>query len=608
VIHEWLRCDSLITRAAKITSTLELDGSVSGSATFDNIVVNDSSRNEGTLRQKGEATFGATATPVVISTAGKLTAADTVRTNTGLKIGNPTPADQQNIAAIFTVDADADASAITKEQLTLTLVPNATPTSAYWTLATSQMLGIKMPNMGIGGGNPTSDYYLYRDVNNFWRNDNWLVASIMYAVSYLTTQTALIVNSRTGAIRIGITPSSASNAVNTVDVTASSPVVTITDIDVNKKYSSYAQTTDTTAIELNASGAQPIIGLASAEGDKWQVSIDNDDKAQFSGASGGYLFDETVEAAANNGNAAKTLFKQLNNDETSTGETAQTIDNIFEFKGTKDDGSSYTNQEAGKLSWYKINDYFHASDETDQDAGLKLYTVTDGAYKLNSTWSDDDLTVAGDVASANYGATNKLTTCTTNAGALDYSAASKTLTVEDDATVSQDMTSDASPSFTGLTLSGDLSANTHSIDANEAIVLPAPGTLTDGQYAGARIITLTAGYGNTAIGELVYLNNDDSKFEKTDGNAAATAADVLVGIVLEVKAEDAACKVLLEGTITVDAWNWATVGASLWISGTAGEFTQTRLAVANDIVRIMGYALDDDTIYFCPDNIYVTVE
>ena len=156
----------------------------------------------------------------------------------------------------------------------------------------------------------------------------------------------------------------------------------------------------------------------------------------------------------------------------------------------------------------------------------------------------------------------------------------------------------------------DISAATHTINANQAIVLPAPGTLTDGQYAGARIITLTAGYGTTAIGDLVYLdgvtNND--KFELTDGNAAATAADVLVGVVLEVVAEDAACKVMLQGTITVDAWDWATVGASLFISGTAGDFTETRLAVAGDIVRIMGYAIDDDTIYFCPDNAYATVE
>jgi len=72
-VFDWISCDSLITRVAKITSTLELSGSVSGGATFDKLIVTDSTRNEGTLRQKGESTFGATATPVTISGAGVMT-------------------------------------------------------------------------------------------------------------------------------------------------------------------------------------------------------------------------------------------------------------------------------------------------------------------------------------------------------------------------------------------------------------------------------------------------------------------------------------------------------------------------------------------------------
>jgi len=108
----------------------------------------------------------------------------------------------------------------------------------------------------------------------------------------------------------------------------------------------------------------------------------------------------TLNVDGNNGNAAYSHITIRNNDEGATGETSQTIDNIFEFKATIDDGSNYTNQEAGKLSWYKISDYFHASDETDQDAGAKLYTVTNGSFVENSTWSDDDLTVVGDIQGA----------------------------------------------------------------------------------------------------------------------------------------------------------------------------------------------------------------
>ena len=55
------------------------------------------------------------------------------------------------------------------------------------------------------------------------------------------------------------------------------------------------------------------------------------------------------------------------------------------------------------------------------------------------------------IASANYTAANLLTACATNAGALDFSATSKTLTVEDSAIVSQDYSVDASPTFAGAT-------------------------------------------------------------------------------------------------------------------------------------------------------------
>jgi len=53
---------------------------------------------------------------------------------------------------------------------------------------------------------------------------------------------------------------------------------------------------------------------------------------------------------------------------------------------------------------------------------------------------------------ANFEASNKLTACATNAGALDFSAASKILTIENNAIVSQDYSSDALPTFGGLVI------------------------------------------------------------------------------------------------------------------------------------------------------------
>ena len=79
-------------------------------------------------------------------------------------------------------------------------------------------------------------------------------------------------------------------------------------------------------------------------------------------------------------------------------------------------------------------------------------------------------------------------TVTTNAGTLAFSAASKTLTVEDSATVSQDYSSDASPTFTTVKLSGltDTYVPYHVSDsdglANSPIAISGTDTYVTGKF------------------------------------------------------------------------------------------------------------------------------
>ena len=98
-------------------------------------------------------------------------------------------------------------------------------------------------------------------------------------------------------------------------------------------------------------------------------------------------------------------------------------------------------------------------DAVNSDGGAFSFTTT-GLVTFNQS-----------IAAANYTAAALLTACTTNAGALDFSAASKTLTVEDSAIVSQDYSSDASPTFAGLTLSDLGGGNTLLVEANASGVL-----------------------------------------------------------------------------------------------------------------------------------------
>ncbi|KKN76976.1 hypothetical protein LCGC14_0364680 [marine sediment metagenome] len=116
----------------------------------------------------------------------------------------------------------------------------------------------------------------------------------------------------------------------------------------------------------------------------------------------------TLELSDNTANAAHPFITLLNDDEQATGETSQTVDVLFEFKGTVDSGSNYTEEEAAKISAYKIGDFWTAGGQADNDAGLKLYTVTNGAYVLNSTFSDNALAVVGNVAGATYGSNSSV--------------------------------------------------------------------------------------------------------------------------------------------------------------------------------------------------------
>ncbi len=63
---------------------------------------------------------------------------------------------------------------------------------------------------------------------------------------------------------------------------------------------------------------------------------------------------------------------------------------------------------------------------------------------------------------------------------------------------------------------------------------------------------------------------------------------------------------LLNGIIH-DATHGFTIGAPLYISTTAGAISNTAPSGSGDSVRVVGYAIDSNHIYFCPDNTWVKV-
>lgn len=110
---------------------------------------------------------------------------------------------------------------------------------------------------------------------------------------------------------------------------------------------------------------------------------------------------------------------------------------------------------------------------------------------------------------------------------------------------------------------------------------------------------LTAGAALT-IGQICYMGSD-GKMELGDADAAANStvwamcADASI-------AENASGNFLLIGFARDDTWNWGTLGGTLYLdTATAGGMTQTAPSGTDDIVKILGYAVTADIVYFHPE-------
>lgn len=147
-----------------------------------------------------------------------------------------------------------------------------------------------------------------------------------------------------------------------------------------------------------------------------------------------------------------------------------------------------------------------------------------------------------------------------------------------------------------------LQAALDTIDDHQPILLDAfpDANLTAN---GPQTATLAAG-ATIAAGECVRLGSG-GKWLLVDADAEATAAGLLA-IALEAKNDTEAMRVALPGCfVRFDTWNW-TAGATLYVSTTPGGLTETQPSGADDVIRVAGWALTADVVYFNPSADYVT--
>jgi len=156
-----------------------------------------------------------------------------------------------------------------------------------------------------------------------------------------------------------------------------------------------------------------------------------------------------------------------------------------------------------------------------------------------------------------------------------------------------------------LALGGGTMTGPITLGENTSVALDPAGS-ADGKYTGT---TVTGTGGATiAFGDTVYLAVADSRWEKTDASAVATAGTPLVGIAVTSSTDGAAITVLLHGIIRADAkFPTFTVGAQVFLSETAGLLTNTAPTTADAVVRACGFAVTANEVYWNIDSSHITV-
>ncbi len=151
-----------------------------------------------------------------------------------------------------------------------------------------------------------------------------------------------------------------------------------------------------------------------------------------------------------------------------------------------------------------------------------------------------------------------------------------------------------------LPLSGGTLTGSITLGENTAIMLDPAGS-ADGKWTGITMIA-TAG-ATVAFGDLVYLDAATSRWKLTDADASATAGPVHVAMCLGSSTDGNAVTLLLQGNIRADAkFPALTIGAPVYVGETAGAIQVAIPTGADNVIRVVGFALTADEIYFNPSQ------
>ena len=222
---------------------------------------------------------------------------------------------------------------------------------------------------------------------------------------------------------------------------------------------------------------------------------------------------------------------------------------------------------------------------------LTLYHNGTNSYIENATGdlyidsNGDDLFLQSDddVIIRSQGSENAVY-CTGNAGVQLYHNASEKLETKSD----------------GIEVTGNIDLNSNGeieLDGNGGMLL---NTAPSGNEGNGIIIKLHST--TTTAGNLYYKSNFAAAWSQAD--ADSDGATRMLAVALGTSSLNDG--MLLQG-IFRKASHGFSAGAPLYVSTTAGAFTTTAPSGSGDYVRVVGYVIDSNTIYFNPSGTWVEV-
>lgn len=145
-----------------------------------------------------------------------------------------------------------------------------------------------------------------------------------------------------------------------------------------------------------------------------------------------------------------------------------------------------------------------------------------------------------------------------------------------------------------------------------SVVLPDQGSIrlvtptTNAKATGITTSDYNSGYSSTAVGDLVYLDAS-ATWQKADNTTSATTQQGLLGIALTVASTGNPVTVALPGSFiyTSAGFPTFTVGSPVYMS-TAGAVTQTQPSATDAAIRVVGWAVHANKMYFYPSPDYIT--